>query len=250
MERLNVLVSDLDGTLLGDNAALSRFAEWYEPMKRQYRLVYASGRFVSSILESISRTQLPQPDAIIGGLGTEIFEVSRRRRMPLWPPLSTYWNPFLVRSLCESYEGLTVQPREYLSYYKISYFAWNIDPELLERLSDTLERHGQLVELVYSSRRDLDIVPAGVSKGAATDHVVRRWRLDPRRVCVAGNTGNDASMFQRGFQGVVVANADADLKSLDSVDTYHASRSFADGVIEGLNYWFHDQCELPIDITA
>lgn len=246
MERVNVLVSDLDGTLLGDDQALMRFAEWYESLRPDYRLVYASGRFVSSVMDSILRTPLPQPDAIIGGLGTEIYDVSRWQRMPLWPLLCTYWNPYLIRSLCESYEGLTLQPQEFLSYYKISYYGWNLDADLLDRLADTLERHGQQVELVYSSRRDLDLVPAGMNKGGAAAHIVRRWNLDPCRVCVAGNTGNDASMFQRGFRGVVVANADEDLKAVNSADTYHAADSFADGVLEGLRHWFHEDGDLVI----
>ena len=54
MERLNLIVSDLDDTLLGDDAALRRFAAWYDEMRPSFRLAYSSGRFFHSIRRSIA----------------------------------------------------------------------------------------------------------------------------------------------------------------------------------------------------
>ncbi len=64
MERINLLVSDLDGTLLGDDRSLELVAAWYANARKHYRLVYSSGRFVESILDSIESSLLPEPDAI------------------------------------------------------------------------------------------------------------------------------------------------------------------------------------------
>ena len=42
MERLNLLVCDLDGTLLGDIRALDEFAAWYAQARDHFRLAYSS----------------------------------------------------------------------------------------------------------------------------------------------------------------------------------------------------------------
>jgi hydroxymethylpyrimidine pyrophosphatase-like HAD family hydrolase len=55
MERLNLLICDLDGTLLGDSRALDEFVAWYELAQVHFRLVYSSGRFIDSVRISIDQ---------------------------------------------------------------------------------------------------------------------------------------------------------------------------------------------------
>jgi hydroxymethylpyrimidine pyrophosphatase-like HAD family hydrolase len=61
--------------------------------------------------------------------------------------------------------------------------------------------------------------------------------FDSEQVIVAGDSANDKDMFLYAFKGIIVANADAQLKSLSGSMLYHARKTHADGVLEGLQYW-------------
>ena len=90
---------------------------------------------------------------------------------------------------------------------------------------------------MYSSDRDLDVLPVGVNKGSATAWLASRWFFHPRQILVAGDTGNDSSMFTRGYRGIVVGNAHEELQSLPHANIYHSEHEYADGVLDGLRYW-------------
>ena len=57
-------------------------------------------------------------------------------------------------------------------------------------------------------------------------------------VTLIRDTGNDLSMFEQGFLGIVVGNALPELAELDSPRVFHAREHFAAGVGEGLRHWF------------
>jgi sucrose-phosphate synthase len=54
---------------------------------------------------------------------------------------------------------------------------------------------------------------------------------------VAGDSGNDVEMFVAPFRGIVVGNADEDLKRLSGPHIYKAEKAHAAGLLEGLRYW-------------
>ena len=92
MEGRSLLVSDLDGTLLGDDEALARFAEWYEANRTNLGLVYATGHFFDSVVALVESTCLPEPDAIIGAVGTEITWYRGSGPVEEWPSNTEDWN--------------------------------------------------------------------------------------------------------------------------------------------------------------
>ncbi len=241
MERVNLLISDLDGTLLGDDRALVTFTAWYDRVKSRLRLVYSSGRFPDSIRDSIEMYGLPEPDAIIGGVGTEIHDWTVGKRLIGWPPISYQWNPYIVRATCALHDELEEQPQHLVSQYKVSYYGYHLDLAFLGHLAHELTAASQDAAIVYSSNRDLDILPANTNKGAAAAFLADRWRFERQHVIVAGDSGNDREMFCQGFRGIVVGNAQPELKSLDDPGVYQATGHYATGVVEGLRHWLqHD----------
>ena len=241
-------VSDLDGTLLGDAAATDRFRAWWSQLRHSRRLVYASGRFYASIVASIREWDLPAPDAIIANVGTDV------RLYPCGIPLiewaSRWWTQWQiedVESLLDREMGLELQPQQCQSTFKRSYFVPNVDLEWLSNVRNRLRERHVAAELVYSSNRDLDVLPAGVNKGSAVEFLAQLWHIPRTRVLVAGDSGNDLCMFQQGFRGVVVANAQAELAEAIGPNIYHSQGEYAEGVIEGFNHWMnHQPVFLPV----
>jgi mannosylfructose-6-phosphate phosphatase len=238
-----LIVSDVDGTLLGDDQALEEFADWLGARREQFRLVYNSGRFPHLVRQSIESSGLPEPDALIGGVGTEIEDFVTGQPLAGWPVLHGRWDAHVVRKVLATEPRLKLQPEKFLSEYKVSYFADKARSEELADWQRKLEAAGQAVRFVYSSQRDLDFLPAGCDKGTAAAFLAAAWDYSPERVIACGDTANDCELFTQGFLGIVVGNALDELKALDAPTIYHATSGFAAGVQEGICYWLADADE-------
>ena len=238
MNTQTLLISDVDYTLLGDDDKLAEFAKWYVLNKARFRLVLTSGRFPESIIESVETTLLPEPDVVVGGVGSEICFFPSRDVVPGWPVCQLqHWDGDRVRSILAGFGRLEPQDDEFQSDYKVSYFLHDADPVELERINAMLLEQSIRPELVYSSQRDLDILPQGCNKGSAAEYVAHYLGFEPGDVIVCGDSANDIAMFDCGFAGIVVGNAHPELKSLDGPMVYQATDGYARGVLEGIEYW-------------
>lgn len=240
LKPVRLISSDIDGTLAGDREASARFSTFWHELEPDTRplLVYNSGRLVDDILEFTAGEGLPQADFVIGGVGTMMVAENQ-------PELSTAYS----RSLSEGYDvdaigavldamdGIERQPARYQHQHKSSWYFHDASNESLSDLEKRLEAEGLAVKVVYSSNRDLDILPANADKGQALTWLCDRLGFGPDEAIVAGDTGNDGGMFVLpGIRGIIPRNGLDELKArFDDPDFfYHASRAEADGVIEGL----------------
>ncbi|XZE55616.1 HAD-IIB family hydrolase [Planctomycetaceae bacterium SH139] len=240
-----LLISDLDDTLLGDDLALARFAEFYAVRRDSLSLVYASGRFFETIQRDVQQTALPEPVAVIGGVGSEIRDYPAGQLNQTWVDrISAGWSAQQVRQLLADHPQLELQPESAQSDFKVSYYFDNAKPDQLDQLKQQLSEHDLDVSIVYSSARDLDFLPAQVDKGTAAAFIAQQLGYAQNRVIVAGNSGNDSRLFEHDFGGVIVANAHEELKQLgDRPRAYLSTFERADGVRDGLQYWM--QLESP-----
>jgi sucrose-6-phosphatase len=234
--------TDLDGTLLGKPDALERFnATWNSKVNRKLPLLcYNTGRMLDEMLDLVKQGLLVKPDYMICGVGTSIYNCRKEETIKQFADvLEEGWDRDKVIGVLREIPKAKLQPAHYQAPYKSSWYLKDANSEELESLERLLEKVGLDVHVVYSSSRDLDILPKYANKGNALSWLLKSLGITTSETLVAGDTGNDTAMFKKkGIRGIVVGNAQPELHELTvGLDVYRAEEDCADGVLEGLKHF-------------
>ena len=256
-EQIKLFSPDLDGTLLGKPDATLAFQHTWEHLRSEGKphpapiLVYNSGRLLPHTLEVIKASFLPDPDYLICGVGTVIYDYRKREFIKVFSDtLHTGWDREKVQQVMRRFSDITEQPKKYQNKFKSSWHFFDAPPERIDDIRRTLEDEGLAVNVIYSSSRDLDVLPLYANKGNALKWLMDWLGIRDEETLVAGDTGNDNSMFQiKGVRGIIVENAQPELL-LETIErpTFTATKPFADGVIEGLIHF--GVIEKAVDVSA
>ncbi|WP_433664831.1 HAD-IIB family hydrolase [Nocardia sp. CA-128927] len=203
-----ILVTDLDGTLLGGTDADRLRLRNALTRHPEVTVVFATGRGIDSIREVLRDPLVPQPRWIIADVGASIIDGSdltpvtalESRLRAGWPGADR------VRTALQHFPALAYQEgvsQDGRCSFHLPRTA--LTPELIDAVA------GLGCSWQYSANTYFDVLPAHANKGNALVALAeaRGWSLDS--VLVAGDSGNDRSMFGRGAHGVIVGNAERDL---------------------------------------
>lgn len=204
-------------------------------------LVYNSGRLIEDIMEFVSEEGLPEADYLIGGVGTMISAASAPHIAGEYTgSLDDGYDARRIAELLDVRPELARQPERYQHAHKSSWYFHDASLDHIEQIEKELKASGLSVRLVYSSGRDLDVLPGNADKGKALAWLCDRLGIALDEVVVAGDTDNDRGMFMlEGVRGIIPGNALGELTGLSNRDgrIFRADRERADGVIEGLRHW-------------
>ncbi|MER7986797.1 HAD-IIB family hydrolase [Streptomyces noursei] len=203
---LRVLVTDLDGTLLGgDRAARQRLRRALD-RHPEITVVFATGRGLPSIRTRLARDPLlPRPRWIIADVGASVIDAAGMAHVDaLEAELRTGWpGAERVRAALRHFPALVHQdgvPQD----GRCSFF---LAPEQLSpEITAAVARLG--CSWTYSAGRFFDVLPPHAGKGQAVRRLADKLQWPASGLLVAGDSLNDLSLFQLGAHGVIMGNAE------------------------------------------
>jgi hydroxymethylpyrimidine pyrophosphatase-like HAD family hydrolase len=230
-----VLATDLDGTFLGGSVEQRKALYDWVRANTDVQLVFVTGRDPHFISELCALGEVPEPEFVIGDVGTTIARFRNGRVDPLpdlEAPIAQAWQGLAenVRARLDPIDGLWLQSAPFR--HRLSY---EYDDRFDRGSLSVLE--GLAVDIIVSHGCFVDVLPKGVSKGPSLMRLIAHLNIDAERVLVAGDTLNDLSMFETGLHAALVGGAERELLEATS----HLSRAHrcrhvgAGGIIEAIH---------------
>ena len=237
--RNRAIFTSIDLNLIGDQEALQVFLQIMQEHRKTTIFGIATGRHLDDALAKLRQYNIPQPDVLITGQGTEVHYAPNLTRSDVWKRhINHLWNPQAVRDILRDMPGLMMQPKFNQGTFKISYY---VDHALANtnEIRQTLLRNEQAVNTVFSFGQFLDVVPVRASKGLALRWCAEQLGFALENTLVAGVTGADADMLRGNTLGAVVDDHHLDeLSDLNDIDNiYFSEKHHAAGILEAINHY-------------
>ena len=235
-----LIILDIDDTITGDEESISSLKDVLTGMNKDIGFGVATGRSIDSAIDVLKKIDFKMPDVIISSVGSEIYYRNEGEYVysTSWDAhIKNSWMPEKIRNLISPFEFLELQDDDAQRKYKVSYNLLG-SIEDLHKAGELLRNNKIKTNLILSHNIYVDLLPYRASKGRAIRYLSYRWNIPLDSILVAGDSGNDEDMLIGELCGVVVANHTKELEKLKGKRRiFFASREYANGVIEGIEYF-------------
>jgi sucrose-6F-phosphate phosphohydrolase len=226
-----LICTDLDRTLIPNGpqpespGARAAFAALVAHPK--IVLAYVSGRHRTLVANAIASYALPQPDFVVGDVGTTIYRVENQQdwqHLVDWEDkIAEDWNKLThaeLKRLLADIPALRLQGGGKQNRHKLSYYVpLQADRSAISALiRQRLEERGVKASLVWSTDEPagiglLDVLPAGATKFHAVSALMERLRIPLDQTVFCGDSGNDIEVLVSPVPAVLVANAQPEVRA-------------------------------------
>ena len=237
--RDRAIFTSLDLNLIGDRESLALLLQLMQKHHKSTIFGIVTGRRLDDALAKLKFYNIPQPDVLISGQGTEIHYAPDLTKSTNWERhINHLWNPQEVRDILIDTPGLKMQPKSHQSAFKISYY---IDPAVkdVQKIRKALLRNEQAVNTVFSFGQFFDVLPVRASKGLALRWCAEQLGFPLENTLVAGVTGADTDMLRGNTLATVVENRHrSELSHLANIENiYFSNQEHAAGILEALEHY-------------
>ncbi|MEW8078824.1 MAG: HAD-IIB family hydrolase [Candidatus Thiodiazotropha endolucinida] len=230
MNQRLLICTDLDRTLIPNGpqpeseGARERFKQLCA--SETVLLAYVSGRDQSLVRDAIADYSLPQPDYVIGDVGTSLYHVDTPDD---WSH-QTNWDEHIsqdwqgrshqdLKQLFTDIPSLRLQEEAKQNRFKLSYY---VSPDqahqpILDEMDLRLQREKVAASLVWSVDETvnmglLDVLPERATKYHAIDFLRESLGYTLNETVFSGDSGNDMEVLISPIPAVLVANAQPEVR--------------------------------------
>ncbi|MCU7815295.1 MAG: HAD-IIB family hydrolase [Candidatus Thiodiazotropha sp. (ex Rostrolucina anterorostrata)] len=230
MSQRLLVCTDLDRTLIPNGSqsesdeARDRFKQLCD--SKGVVLAYVSGRDQNLVKKAIADYALPQPDYVVGDVGTTLYHVAGaddwNHQLDWEETISRDWNGKShadLKRLFSNIQGLRLQENEKQNRFKLSYYV-SLDQDhqwILGKMEQALEPEAVNASLIWSidetaDRGLLDVLPERATKYHAIDFLRQSLGYSLTETLFSGDSGNDMEVLISPVPAVLVANAQSDVR--------------------------------------
>lgn len=241
-----LLATDLDGTFLGGRQAHRlKLYRLIRAQKKDFKLLFVTGRGIESVMPLLDNPVIPDPDYIICDVGATVLDGKTLKPIqPIQSQIEEKWpGAFIIHKRLENVKGLRMQ--EVSQERRCSYFFDDTtDIDEVKRIAAEMD-----LDVLMSAGRFLDILPKNTNKGSTLKKLAALMNFPVDEILVAGDTLNDQSLYDTQYKGVVVGAAEQALVDYTAgmPNVFQAKKHGAGGILESIEHFteFKDIVDVP-----